>query len=121
MNSGAVVQAPTGTASCYFVRAYVNWDGTGTSGVAQSIRASAGVTSVTKFGTSGFTVALSTAMPSAEYATILAVQNSNEDAASDSMSIWSGDTPTTSQFQTASARPAWVNTGMARQYAIVII
>lgn len=62
--------AQTGTAPIYGCRAWVNFDGTGTIGTNQTIRASGNVTSVLKNGTGDYTVNFTTAMPDANYAAV---------------------------------------------------
>ena len=63
MNSGAVIQAPSGTASLYMCRAWANFDQT-TSG----IRGSGNVSSVGDLGVGVSSINFSTAMPDANYA-----------------------------------------------------
>ena len=63
MDSGAVIQAPSGTASLYPYRAWVNFDQ-----AASSIRASGNVSSVGDLGAGASSVNFSTAMPDANYA-----------------------------------------------------
>jgi uncharacterized protein (AIM24 family) len=68
--STAVVTAPllngaqTGSAAIYGVRAWVNFNGTGT----VAIRGSGNVSSITDNGTGDYTVNFTTAMPDANYA-----------------------------------------------------
>jgi hypothetical protein len=66
----------SGTAPIYGARAWVNFDGTGTIGANQTIRASGNVASVFKNGTGDFTVTFSTAMSDANYAVNLGTDNS---------------------------------------------
>ena len=66
----------SGTAPIYGARAWVNFDGTGTIGANQTIRASGNVASVFKNGTGDFTVTFSTAMSDANYAINLGTDNS---------------------------------------------
>lgn len=54
----------TGTAPIFGVRAWVNFDGTGT----VAVRSSGNVSSITDNGTGDYTINLSTAMPDANYA-----------------------------------------------------
>lgn len=72
MNSGAGVQDPAGTTPCYFARAWVNFNGTGT----VAIRASVNVSSITDNGTGDYTVNFSTAMTDTNYSAIV-VPNGN--------------------------------------------
>lgn len=60
-------------ATAYGCRAWVNFDGTGAVG-AQTIRASGGVTSVSKSATGLYAVNLSTTLPDANYAAICTTQ-----------------------------------------------
>ena len=55
-------------ATAYGCRAWVNFDGTGTTGTNQTIRASGNVASVYKTSTGNYTVNFATAMPDANYA-----------------------------------------------------
>jgi hypothetical protein len=64
MNSGSAIQDPPGSAPSYLCRAWVNFNGNGTS----AIRASGNVSSVTRNGTGSYSVNFSTAMPDANYA-----------------------------------------------------
>lgn len=59
--------AQTGSAPIYGCRAWVNFDGTGTTGTNMTIRASGNVASVYKNGTGDYTVTFTTAMPDANY------------------------------------------------------
>lgn len=67
MNSSAAVQDPAGTAPCYFARAWVNFNGTGT----VAIRASVNVSSITDNGTGDYTVNFTTAMTDSNYCAVV--------------------------------------------------
>ena len=88
----------SGTAPIYGARAWVNFNGTGTIGANQTIRASGNVTSVLKNGTGDYTVNISTAMPDANYAYFVYARDS---AGSNNllMSRDTGANPTTSAFR----------------------
>jgi hypothetical protein len=58
----------TGSADIYACRAWVNFDGTGT----PAIRASGNVSSITDNNTGDYTVNFTTAMPDANYSTVIA-------------------------------------------------
>jgi hypothetical protein len=76
----------------YAARAWVNFDGsTGT------IRASVGVASVTRTGTGRYTVALSPAMPDANYCVIATASWTNASTNVASMSVNQSPAPTTTQ------------------------
>lgn len=60
--------AQTGSAPVYGARAWVNFNGTGTTGTNQTIRGSGNVASVYKNGVGDYTVTFSTALPNANYA-----------------------------------------------------
>ena len=60
--------AQSGSAPVYGVRAWVNFDGTGSTGTNMTIRASGNVSSVYKNGTGDYTITFTTAMPDANYA-----------------------------------------------------
>lgn len=60
--------AQSGSAPIYGARAWVNFNGTGT----VAIRASGNVSSITDNGTGDYTVNFTTAMPNADYATVVA-------------------------------------------------
>ena len=64
MGSGSVIQNPTGTASGYLCRAWVNWQGNGT----VTIRGSNNISSITDGGVGTYTLNFTTAMPDANYA-----------------------------------------------------
>jgi hypothetical protein len=59
--------AQTGTAPVYGCRAWVNFDGTGTTGTNMTIRGSGNVASVLKNGTGDYTITFTTAMPDANF------------------------------------------------------
>lgn len=71
MNSGAVVQDPPGTASCYMARAWVNFNATGSVSANQTIRASGNVSSVFKNASGDYTINFSTALSDANYTAIV--------------------------------------------------
>ena len=62
------------TANAYGCRAWVNFDGTGTTNTNQTIRASGNVSSVYKSGTGNYLVTFTTAMPDANYAVNVTVR-----------------------------------------------
>jgi len=61
-------------ATAYGCRAWVNFNGTGTTGTNQTIRASGNVTSVYKNGTGDYTVNFTTAMPDANYCATMGIE-----------------------------------------------
>lgn len=65
--------AQTGTAPIYGCRAWVNFDGTGTTGTNMTILGSNNVASVYKNGTGDYTITFTTAMPDANYSVSAAV------------------------------------------------
>ena len=62
----------SGTAPIYPCRAWVNFNGTGT----VAIRASGNVTSITDNGTGSYSVNFTNAMPDANYAAVIAIEES---------------------------------------------
>lgn len=60
----------TGTAPIFGVRAWCNFDGTGTISSNQTIRGSGNIASVYKTGTGQYTVNINTPMPNANYAVV---------------------------------------------------
>jgi hypothetical protein len=66
-------------ATAYGCRAWVNFDGTGTTGANQTIRASGNVASVYKNGTGDYTVTFTTAMPDANYAVNATLEQAGRD------------------------------------------
>ena len=62
----SVLETPVGSAPAYVCRAWVNFNGTLSSG---NIRASGNVSSVTRNGTGDYTVNFTTALPDANYST----------------------------------------------------
>ena len=62
------------TANAYGCRAWVNFDGTGTSATNQTIRGNGNVSSVYKSGTGNYLVTFTTAMPDANYAVNVTVR-----------------------------------------------
>ena len=66
-NTGGTKSAATDDIADGRCRAWVNFDGTGTTGTNQTIRASFNVSSVYKNGTGDYTVNFTTAMPDVNY------------------------------------------------------
>jgi len=98
----------TGSAPTYAARAWVNFDGRSAS---LGIRASGNVSSVTRSDTGRYEINLTTAMPDANYATV--VGTNKEDASDDgNMDITTG---TSSIFQTTTK--AYVTTGLGTSTA----
>ena len=64
----------SGSAPSYSARAWINFDGTGTIGTNQTIRASGNVASVYKNAAGDYTITFTTAMPDANYAVTLGAQ-----------------------------------------------
>lgn len=60
----------SGTAPIYGVRAWVNFDGTGSTSANQALRATGNIASVYKNTTGNYTVTFTTAMPDANYAVL---------------------------------------------------
>jgi hypothetical protein len=71
--------AQTGSAPVFGCRAWVNFDGTGTTGTNMTIRASGNVASVYKNGSGDYTITFTTAMPDANYATVAMGNGQNSD------------------------------------------
>lgn len=67
----------TGTAPMFACRAWVNFNGTGTVSTNQTIRGSGNVASVFKNATGDYTITFTTAMPTANYAAQISVDNSS--------------------------------------------
>ncbi len=66
-SNAGLMTTPSGTAPNYMARAWVNFNGTGT----VAIRASGNVSSITDNGVGDYTVNFTTAMPDANYATVV--------------------------------------------------
>ncbi len=60
----------SGTAPIYGIRAWVNFNATGSNGANQTLRASGNISTVYKNSSGNFTVTFSTAMPDANYAVV---------------------------------------------------
>lgn len=73
----------SGLAPSYAARALVNFNGTGTVGTDQTIRASGNVTSVYKNGTGDYTVNFATAMPDANYTVSFGLSASSSGGSND--------------------------------------
>lgn len=104
----------------YLARAWVNFDGTGTSGTSQTIRASGNVSSVLKNATGDYTVNFTTAMADANYAPVVSMQA----PASSNGYIYinnflSGGAVAVSS-QTASAYRVWFNNADSAQVATAV-
>lgn len=65
--TATALSTASGSAPSYSARAWVNFNGTGTIGANQTIRASGNVSSVFKNGTGDYTINFATAMPDANY------------------------------------------------------
>jgi hypothetical protein len=101
----------SGSAPVYACRAWVNFDGLTGSG--NTIRGSGNVSSVTRTATGKYEINLTTAMPDANYATVVGAnkQDVNDDA---NLNITTG---TTSIFQTTTK--AFVTTGLGSGVTLV--
>lgn len=75
--NSAPVPTVVGTAPIYGVRAWVCFDGTGSIGANQTIKASGNVTSVLKDATGKYTITFTTAMADANYALAGSADSSN--------------------------------------------
>lgn len=75
-NSGYGVNV---VATAYGCRAWVNFDGTGTTGANQTIRASGNIASVYKNGAGDYTVTFTNAMPDANYAVNATLEQAGRD------------------------------------------
>lgn len=103
MNSGAVVQDPPGSASCYLCRSWVNFNGTGSVSANQTIRASGNVSSVFKNSAGNYTVNFSTAMSDDSYT--VTTMTSNEFGSYGAFMTFAGPTAGSarSTYQTTSS------------------
>lgn len=91
----------TGSAPIYACRAWVNFDGTGT----VAIRESGNVSSITDNATGDYTVNFTTAMPDANYATMLsAVQRDLASSHNNSLGYYTTDNTNASTYTTTSLR-----------------
>ena len=98
--NGSVTAAKLGTTEQkQIAKAWVNFNGTGTIGQAQTIRSSYNVSSVTKNGTGDYTVNFTTALADANYVTIGTA--STESAPGDTMRVVCPATRTTTSARIA--------------------
>ena len=95
-SAGSIVSESVGDAPGYMARAWVNFNGTGT----VAIRAAGNVSSITDNGTGDYTVNFTTAMPDANYAANLSVDEATSDSAgfANILVIKKSTTNTTSAF-----------------------
>ena len=108
---GSAAQAvPSGSAPLFAARAWVNFDGTGT----VAIRASGNVSSITDNGTGDYTVNFTTAMPDANYSTVIQGQYAPTSVAFLSANLYSAGT-----YITSSVRFVMGQTNTAYDCAIV--
>jgi hypothetical protein len=100
--------AQTGTAPVYGVRAWVNFNGTGT----VAINASGNVSSITDRGVGAYTVNFTTALPSANYAVFGSVESGSGNNVVCQVSASGGTAPNGTQKSTSSCQ-IWAlsNTG----------
>lgn len=90
----------SGSAPSYSARAWVNFNGTGT----VAIRAGGNVSSITDNGVGNYTVNFTTAMPSANYSTVVNTQGATTGSIVGEWGLYTASTttfatPTTSAFQ----------------------
>lgn len=98
-------------ATAYGCRAWVNFDGTGT----VAIRGSGNVTSITDNGTGNYTVNFTTAMPDANYATVIcAKRNATNNFIA--YSIYQGGTYSTTAVQIAT----WGEAAYAAEDPVIV-
>jgi hypothetical protein len=69
LNSGSVLQDPAGSTPSYVLRAWVNFNGTGTI----AIRAQGNVSSITDNGVGDYTINFTTAMTDTNYAPVVSI------------------------------------------------
>jgi hypothetical protein len=96
--------AQTGTAPIYGCRAWVNFDGSGSTGTNMTIRGSGNVSSVYKNGTGDYTITFTTAMPDANYS--FTCSSTNGAGGGSIPSSFSLATILTTSFRMIDARPA---------------
>ena len=99
VNSGYGQPAPT-----FGVRAWVNFDGSGTSGTNQTIRGSGNIASVYKNGTGDYTITFTSAMPDANYCIQGLARTPGAADADVALNIKYNTTPATGSFQITTAR-----------------
>lgn len=90
----------TGTAPVYACRAWCNFNGTGTIGTNQTIRASGNIASVYKNGTGDYTITFSTAMPDANFCLTIGASSTTWSGGGNVYGSYSGAafTTTTARF-----------------------
>jgi hypothetical protein len=101
LDSSANLQFNSGygsVATAYGCRAWVNFNGTGT----VAIRASGNVSSITDNGTGDYTINFTTAMPDANYSSVVSGGNKN---AGYTVGTHEGTTPTSSSFRVLNSYP----------------
>lgn len=91
--------AQSGNAPVFGARAWVNFDGTGTTATNQTIRGQGNVSSVYKNGTGDYTITFATAMPDANYSWSFGGNNSADNTATNTIL----GALTTVAYQTASS------------------
>jgi hypothetical protein len=103
----------TGSAPIYAVRAWVNFNGTGT----PAIRASGNVSSISDNGTGNYTVNFTTAMPDANYSVLFQGAGNNDTI---SLPVREGTTPTASSVR-VSCFNSMLTVGVDPLYANVAV
>jgi hypothetical protein len=96
----SALSTASGSAPSYSARAWVNFNGTGT----VTIRAGGNVSSITDNGVGNYTVNFTTAMPSADYSTVVNTQGATTGSIVGEWGLYTASTgafatPTTSAFQ----------------------
>ncbi len=92
--------AQSGSAPVFGIRAWVAFDGTGSTGTNMTLRGSGNITSVYKNGTGDYTVTFTTALPNSNYATVgtvLSTGSANSAIATEKSSAGAPTTKTTTQ------------------------
>lgn len=112
--SGAVIEAPNGSAPLYMARAWVNFNGTGT----VAIQASGNVSSITDNGTGNYTVNFSTAIVDASYAALVSGHDSTT-AVTNRVNMHT-DTLSTSSFRVRTMTPLGSMSDCAGVYCAVL-
>lgn len=109
----------SGSAPIYGVRAWVCFDGEGTTGTNQTIKASGNVTSVYKEETGRYTITLTTALADTNYAVVGSADGKNGGSEIPSVGLYGVDTKTTTSFQVRLKYPG--SSGVNREDVSVLV
>lgn len=116
--------AQSGSAPIFGARAWVNFNGTGTTGTNQTIRGQGNVASVYKNGTGDYTITFTTSMPDSNYAMVGTTLTESGTAQPGGVSVYATDRtvgPVTQTTSTIRIRTGFGNSSTAFDFASIYV